>query len=181
MNRKHRYSVVPKWSVFFLTVSLLFPASSFAQSNLIDLGPALDEPSGGAAPSQEVIEKCMRAVDFQGCVRALSGSQTIPDQSTNVSIPSTSATPNTCPPGYGYRGAGMCQEVRCTCDRSLDRNRFDKQLDGKGWSCDKCGWFFRAKPIFDGPVVPAGVTKACPSAEPEFGRESSCGNSRAGQ
>lgn len=134
-----------------------------------------------AAPSQDVIDKCIKAIDFQGCVRALSGSQTDPGQSSDILNPSTPPTPNTCPPGYGYRGGRLCQEVRCA---NGNRDRFDEQLDGKGWNCGKRPFFSfvaGSKPIFEGPLVPASYDLRCPNVEPEFGRESSCLNGHTGK
>jgi hypothetical protein len=146
---------------------------------------AISPISAFAAPSQDVIDKCIKAVDFQGCVQALSGSQTDPGQRSNILNPSTPPTPNTCPPGYGYRGGRHCQEVRCTnAETGSRRDRFDEQLDGKGWTCGKrpfLPFVDYSKPIFVGPLVPASYDLKCPNIEPEFGRENSCLNGQTGK
>jgi hypothetical protein len=164
MNRKRYYLFQAEWLLIFVTLSLVFPTSSFA------------------APSQEVIDKCMAAVDFQGCVRALSDGQTSPGPGSNTPNTSTPSIVNACPPGFGYRGSGYCQNVRCTNTNSANSfalDSFDKQLQGKGWECKKPSAFCilcNMKPYFYGPLVPATYNKICPNVEPEFGRESSCGN-----
>jgi hypothetical protein len=166
MNKMRNDFLQVQWLLFFIISLLLFPTSSFA------------------APSQEVVDKCMKAVDFQGCIRALSDGQRSLGPGNNSPNSSTPSIVNACPPGYGYRGSGHCQNVRCTniiSEDSVVLDRFDIALQGKGWECKRPSFciFCNMKPFFDGPLVPATHNKKCPNEEPEFGRESSCGNGQA--
>ena len=59
----------------------------------------------------KVAEMCMKAVDFQGCVNAMTGKKEgkriIMDQGVSLS------EGNACPANYAYVGGGTCQQVKC--------------------------------------------------------------------
>jgi hypothetical protein len=129
-----------------------------------------------AGPAQAQIDpkvkaECMKAVDFQGCVKALSGDiKTQPKAATTIDINKINSTGNTCPSSFAYIGGGYCQAVVCSGAGS----GHDYRLGGKGWSC-KGNWL--AKHLnFDDSSSPIRATydPGCPDREPEVGKTSSC-------
>ena len=85
----------------------------------------------------EIAEFCMKAADFQGCVKAMT---TKPTNSQNMRIirGETEVTGNTCPDNHAYTGGGYCQRVMCDGLNWWVREfsaRHDPLLEGKGWEC----------------------------------------------
>ena len=86
---------------------------------------------------------------------------------------------NSCPPGHGYLGGGLCQFIGYFRG-SIDGYgwRGDSRLLGKGWP-DKRTWAGIRKPpqfLKRATPVKASFDKRCPLVEPEIGRNNSCQN-----
>ena len=68
-----------------------------------------------AQPPQDVIDKCMKAADFEGCVNVLTGKSSKPAQPVEtkitVDLDKVRNSGNMCPSNAAYVGAGYCQEV----------------------------------------------------------------------
>ena len=114
--------------------------------------------------------ECMKAVDFQGCVKTLSGETTkTQSSSSSVDINRINSTGNTCPADYAYVGSGYCQRVICVTDApegGFFGARHDSRLGGKEWSCK--GNFLAIYLAFERnmPPVRAPSTSSCPDKEP---------------
>ncbi len=121
-----------------------------------------------AAPPQEVIDQCMKASDFEGCVKVMTG-QTDAGQETKITVDldKIRSTGNMCPSTHAYTGAGYCQEVKCFRNPSGHESR----LGGKGWSC-KGGLTMQ----FVGQPIRATTDERCPLEEPDIGKSNSCVN-----
>jgi hypothetical protein len=131
-----------------------------------------------AQPPQDVIDKCMKAADFEGCVNVLTGKSSKPMQpaetKVTVDIDKLGSTGNACPSGMAYLGGGYCQQWTCS-----PRHENDSRLAGKEWGCGAGtggGFFTRGGLIFEGLTVRAITNEKCPLEEPEIGRSSSCAN-----
>ena len=79
---------------------------------LISLIAAVAYPSAVSANvDPEVHKPCLPAVDYLGCVKAMTENSTqnrvIMDQGVSLS------EGNACPEGYAYKGGGTCQIVEC--------------------------------------------------------------------
>jgi len=127
--------------------------------------------SAHAQVDPKIKAECMKAVDFQGCVKVLSGdNKTNSSPQNSVDINKINTTGNTCPSTYAYIGGGYCQSVVCS-PRGFGH---DYRLGGKGWSCK--GFWIAKHLIFDDSVSPIRATfdPSCPDKEPEIGKQSSC-------
>ena len=83
-------------------------------------------------PSQEVIDKCMKASDFQGCVNVLTGkTSTKQETKITVDLDKVRNTGNSCPESFAYVGSGYCKEFRCYAGYG----GHDPRLGGKGNYC----------------------------------------------
>lgn len=124
-----------------------------------------------AQPPQDVIDKCMKAADFEGCVNVMTGKSSKPAQSSEtkitVDLDKIRNTGNMCPSGFGYIGGGYCEQINCV----RGGNGHDPRLGGKGHSCSS-----RFNLIFTGNTVRATTDERCPFVEPELGRRASCEN-----
>ena len=119
----------------------------------------------------EIAEFCMKAADFQGCVKAMT---TKPTNSQNMRIirGETEVTGNTCPDNHAYTGGGYCQRVMCDGLNWWVREfsaRHDPLLEGKGWKCQG-----QKKLMLTGYPIKATVSDKCPLREPIVGTTSSC-------
>ena len=122
----------------------------------------------------KIAEFCLKAQDFQGCVKSLSG-----DSSRSTTTVrqiqqkgADLAEGNQCPAGFAYIGGGNCQEVQC---RNGTGYGHDYRLAGKGWTCQKTLGIFGNELSLDGnQIVRASINNSCPSREPIIGTESSC-------
>ena len=123
-----------------------------------------------AEPSQEIVDKCMKASDFEGCIRVFSGKKP-EEKKMTIDIDKVRTSGNNCPAGFAYRGAGQCQEVGCNAAYKNDPN-----LGGKGWHCK--GGFLQGRGglVFQGPLVQATTIEYCPMEEPGIGNRNSCWN-----
>lgn len=121
----------------------------------------------------KIAEFCLKAQDFQGCVKSMSGDSS--GSTTTVrqiqQKGADLAEGNQCPAGFAYIGSGNCQEVKC---RSASGHGNDYRIAGKGWSCKKDLGIFGNELVLDGEIVRASINKNCPSREPEIGVNSSC-------
>ncbi len=125
-----------------------------------------------ARPSQKIINQCMKATDFQGCVNVMTDkSGTESEKKITVDIDMIRTTGNSCPKGWGYIGGGYCRDVICASDYY---NHSD--LGGKGWGCSANVLGGRGGLQWDGEAVRSTVDKGCPMEEPEVGRNNSCEN-----
>ena len=122
----------------------------------------------------KIAEFCLKAQDFQGCVKSMSGDSS--GSTTTVrqiqQKGADLAEGNQCPAGFAYIGGGNCQEVKC---RSGTGYGNDYRLGGKGWSCQKTLGMSGNELYLDGnQIVRASNNNNCPSREPVIGSESSC-------
>lgn len=121
-----------------------------------------------AEPSQEIVDKCMKASDFEGCIRVFSGKKP-EEKKMTIDIDKVRTSGNTCPSGFAYLGAGQCQDWDCAGQVN------DSRLAGKGWTC-KGGFLGRGGMRFTGQIVQATTAEYCPLEEPEIGNYNSCWN-----
>ena len=125
----------------------------------------------------KIAEFCLKAQDFQGCVKSMSGDSS----GTTTTIRQIQqkgadlAEGNQCPAGFAYIGGGNCQEVKCRGGTGMGN---DYRLAGKGWSCKKVLGMFGGELVLEGDIVRATLNPSCDNREPEIGRESSCHNPR---
>lgn len=95
-------------------------------------------PASTATPLPPYHDSCLKAVDYAGCVKTLSG-EASKENTTNIRIDQTnrpgllSEVGNQCPAGYGYAGGGRCRSVVCKGLGIFGRNQ--KELGGKGHRC----------------------------------------------
>jgi len=69
---------------------------------------------GQTSMPQSVIDKCMRAADFQGCVNVMTGKSSAPAETKiTVDLDKIRNTGNACPSSFAYIGGGYCQAVGC--------------------------------------------------------------------
>lgn len=83
-------------------------------------------------------EACLKALDYEGCIRVLSGQPQLGpvpatkiDQTIRPGL--LSEVGNQCPVGYGYAGGGRCRSVVCRGFGIFGRNQ--QELGGKGHRC----------------------------------------------
>ena len=123
-----------------------------------------------AEPSQEIIDKCMKAADFQGCVNVLTGKPSAKQETKiTVDMDNIRTTGNSCPANFAYVGSGYCKEFKCFGGYG----GHDPLLGGKGNSCLNKRLnlhFTEAQP------VRATTDERCPLVEPELGKRNSCWN-----
>ena len=122
----------------------------------------------------KIAEFCLKAQDFQGCVKSMSG-DTSGSKTTVRQIQQKGADlaeGNQCPEGFAYIGSGNCQEVRCRGGSGMGH---DYRLAGKDyWSCKKVLGMFGGELYLDGEIVRASFNSNCPDEEPDIGVNSSC-------
>lgn len=123
-----------------------------------------------AEPSQEIVDKCMKASDFEGCIRVFSNKKP-EEKKMTIDIDKVRTSGNLCPSGFAYLGAGQCQQWTCKADHPND-----PRLSGKGWWCRKNMWGGRGGLQFDGQIVSATTAEYCPLEEPQIGNNNSCWN-----
>ena len=123
-----------------------------------------------AEPSQEIIDKCMKAADFQGCVNVLTGKPASKQETKiTVDLDKVRNTGNSCPASFAYVGSGYCKEFRCY----PGYGGHDPRLGGKGNYCINKRLnlqFTETQP------VRATTDERCPLVEPELGKINSCRN-----
>ena len=133
-----------------------------------------------ASVDPKIAEFCLKAQDFQGCVKSLSGDSS--GSTTTVrqiqQKGADLAEGNQCPAGFAYIGSGNCQEVKCRGGSGMGH---DYRLAGKGWSCKKVLGMFGGELYLDGAIVRASLNNDCPKKEPRVGYSSSCNDLRVGE
>ena len=117
----------------------------------------------------KVHKLCLPAKDYLGCVKAMVGDTNKIEKKMTIDIDKIRSSGNSCPSGSAYKGAGYCQEIKCTAG-----GRHDPRLAGKAWGCGR--GLFGSVLVFEGSTVRASVDERCPSYEPELGRQNSCQN-----
>ena len=123
-----------------------------------------------AEPSQEVIDKCMKASDFQGCVNVLTGkTSTKQETKITVDLDKVRNTGNSCPASFAYVGSGYCKEFRCYAGYG----GHDPRLGGKGNYCLNKRLNLQ---FIDTQPIRATTDERCPLVEPEIGKRNSCLN-----
>ena len=121
----------------------------------------------------KVAEFCLKAHDFQGCVKSMSGDSSgstttirqIQQKGADI------AEGNQCPSGFAYIGGGNCRNVICSAGTGRGH---DYRLAGKGWECKKTLGIFGEELELDGEIVRASFNKSCPDGEPGIGFNSTC-------
>ena len=140
---------------------------------LISLLAAISLPTAvNAEVDPKVAEMCMKAVDFQGCVNAMTGKKEgkrlIMDQGVSLS------EGNACQAGYAYIGGGTCQIVECYGSGLFLTigGANDPILKKYGWR-DSCP---RSYPLvtYGDATTRAFNDPDCPSKEPGVGFNSTC-------
>ena len=122
-----------------------------------------------AGPSQ-FHEQCLKAADYVGCIKALSGTS---GDTTTIKIDQTnrpgilSEMGNECPVGTAYVGAGKCRAILCY--RMGLFGSHTKELAGKGHSCRHGGSLYWGNTFTN-----ASNNPNCPATEPGYGYRSSC-------
>jgi len=129
----------------------------------------------------KIAEFCLKAQDFQGCVKSMSGDSSgstttirqIQQRGADI------AEGNQCPEGYAYLGGGNCREVQCRYGKSATGGH-DYRLAGKKTSYGSDRWSCETKFIYRGSLrFSESETRAynnpnCPLGEPEVGYNSTC-------
>lgn len=142
---------------------------------------ALGAPAFSASPHHEA---CLKAVDYSGCVKTLSGQDSLDVQSI-IRIDQTnrpgllSEVGNQCPVGYGYAGGGKCRSVVCKGMGIFGRNQ--KELGGKGHRCgggaealNQGIMWGRGTLAWGENYVNASFNPNCPATEMNIGDLSTC-------
>lgn len=139
---------------------------ALAVASLISLGSPT--ALGQNSVPQTVIDKCMKAADFQGCVNVMTGKTSAPvETKITVDLDKIRNTGNSCPSGFAYIGGGYCQGIGCY----YNPRGHDYRLGGKGWSCSGGNTM-----QFKGEPIRATTDERCPLVEPEIGKINSCTN-----
>ena len=126
-----------------------------------------------ASVDPKIAEFCLKAQDFQGCVKSMSGDSS----GTTTTIRQIQqkgadiAEGNQCPSGFAYIGGGNCQNVMCGGNSPYGN---DPRLANKGWECKKRLGIFGANLVLEGPLVRASFNSGCPDGEPGIGFNSTC-------
>lgn len=110
---------------------------------------------------------CSEARDYMGCVKANTKSTSGDGQKAKTAESQLVATPNSCPTGYAYSGAGNCKNVLCTWEAGDDQG-----LAGKAWKCS--GGVQKQFLRWGNNVVKANVDSKCPPRQPRVGWQSTC-------
>ena len=142
---------------------------------------ALAAPVISASPHHEA---CLKAVDYSGCVKTLSG-QGSADTNSTIRIDQTnrpgllSEVGNQCPVGYGYAGGGRCRSVVCKGMGIFGRNQ--KELTGKGHRCgggsealNQGIMWGRGTLAWGENYINASFNPNCPTTEMSIGSLSTC-------
>jgi len=129
-------------------------------------------------------ETCLKAVDYVGCVKTLSG-QGSADSPVIIRIDQTnrpgllSETGNQCPVGYGYAGGGRCRSVVGKGLSIFGRNQ--QGLAGKGHRCgggaealNQGILWGRGTLAWGNDYVNASFNSSCPQREMNIGDLSTC-------
>lgn len=126
-----------------------------------------------ASVNPKIAEFCLKAQDFQGCVKSMSGESDSSGDKTTRQIQSRGmdiTEGNSCPANFAYIGGGKCQKVMCV--RWGDGN--NPLLAGKGFKCSAGVFGSRNNLQFEGPIVMASLDKKCPPGELSEGFASTC-------
>ena len=125
-------------------------------------------------------DSCIKAVDYVGCVKALSGDTTSrQSNSTTIKIDQTnrpgllSEIGNDYPGGMAYAGAGKCRSIMCTYRGIFGRH--NQQLAGKGHKCPTVG-IQGGSMDWGGDYTNTTNNPACPPGPPKIGHKSTCNN-----
>ncbi len=127
----------------------------------------------------KIAEFCLKAQDFQGCVKSMSGDSS----GTTTTIRQIQqkgadlAEGNQCPEGFAYIGSGNCQQVQCKGGSGLGH---DYRLAGKEWSFKRVLGMFGGELGLKWQIVRASVNSGCPKREPRIGYTSSCNDLHVG-
>ena len=142
------------------------PHLAFLVASLFSLGSV--SALGQTSVPQSILDKCMKAADFQGCVNVMTGKTSAPTETKiTVDMDKIRATGNSCPSGFAYIGGGYCQGIGCY----YNPRGHDYRLGGKGWSCSGGNTL-----QFKGGPIRSTTDERCPLVEPEIGKQSSCSN-----
>ena len=145
--------------------------------------------ASSAVPAQssvppEVRDQCMKAVDFLGCVKAMTGALESPAESGRVLRIDQTTRPgllsemgNSCPGGWAYSGAGKCRSTKCIPLGIFGKN--EPALAGKGITCEgrriEYGAIIgRTSLRWGDQFENASIDPKCPAFEPDYGDPSSC-------
>tara|TARA_Y100001968_G_C19012764_1_gene551420 strand:- start:113 stop:613 length:501 start_codon:yes stop_codon:yes gene_type:complete len=135
---------------------------------LLPLLAALALPTAAnSSVESEVHKKCLKAMDYMGCVKAhsvgVSNKRMTIDQGINLS------EGNACASGYAYIGGGTCRKVSCL-ESAFRKNQ--PELKAAGWSCGKRFW--RYVLIWGESTLRAHYDPSCPPREPAIGQRNTC-------
>ena len=126
----------------------------------------------------------MKAVDFLGCVKAMTGALESPAESGGVLRIDQTTRPgllsemgNSCPGGWAYSGAGKCRSTKCVPMGIFGKN--EPVLAGKGISCKGRNLDYgviggRASLRWGDSFENASIDPKCPAFEPDYGDPNSC-------
>jgi len=136
---------------------------------LITILSAITLPTAvNAQIDKETAEFCLKAADFAGCVKAMTGEV--------LEVKKNLIEGNKCPEGSAYIGEGKCTVVKCTYNSLWwgIQGPNDPLFVGKStWECPFSLWGGpgRLKP---GVEVPVTNSDLCPKGEPAIGWNSTC-------
>ena len=121
-----------------------------------------------AGVDKRVAEFCLRAKDFEGCVRSMSAkSSDIP--SMRIIEGGIELSGNSCPEGFAYAGAGQCRNVSRRVSDILKVDGFGLWASGLASRPNWAGWS-----RFGETSVQAVLDPKCPRIEPFLYTRSSC-------
>ena len=121
-----------------------------------------------AEVDSKVAEFCLRAKDFEGCVRSMSSkSSDMPIM--RIIEGGFELSGNSCPEGFAYAGAGKCRDVSRRVSDILKVDGFGLWASGLASRPNWAGWSW-----FGEMSVQAVLDPKCPRIEPFLYTRSSC-------
>ena len=121
-----------------------------------------------AEVDSKVAEFCLRAKDFEGCVRSMS-SKSSDMPSMRIIEGGVELSGNSCPEGFAYAGAGKCRDVSRRVSDILKVDGFGLWASGLASRPNWAGWS-----RFGEMSVQAVLDPKCPKIEPFLYTRSSC-------
>tara|TARA_Y100000589_G_scaffold31239_1_gene26144 strand:+ start:695 stop:1273 length:579 start_codon:yes stop_codon:yes gene_type:complete len=121
-----------------------------------------------AEVDSKVAEFCLRAKDFEGCVRSMS-SKSSDMPSMRIIEGGVELSGNSCPEGFAYAGAGKCRDVSRRVSDILKVDGFGLWASGLASRPNWAGWS-----RFGEMSVQAVLDPKCPRIEPFLYTRSSC-------
>lgn len=121
----------------------------------------------------KVHKLCIEAKDYEGCVRAMTGSSSQQRITIDQGKADTVGV-NSCPIGYRYKGNGYCGEAVCKEAGMWFVGKHNPILAGKDSWCKGSGLGSSGRLDFTGDTVRASFDPSCPDLELLPGWQNTC-------